>query len=298
MVIKYYLSQLFKLIVKTFELHLTVNASIEPINAIDLLHQACVAGGHDLSKQSLKKIMQKGAVWLTERDKTQRLRRAKKALTSGQELHLYYNHDALSDQFEHPTLVKDCGDYSVWYKPSGMMSQGSKWGDHSTIARFSQLTLTPERPAFLVHRLDRATQGLIIIAHSKAAVRGLTSLFENRKITKKYQAIVVGDFSEIREYTTDIEERSAYTKVSLIHYCHETNQSLVDVEIGSGRKHQIRRHLSADNWPIVGDRLYGIADKLTEYDLQLCAYYLAFECPMTSVKQEFTITPKLLLSYG
>ncbi len=51
--------------------------------------------------------------------------------------------------------------------PYGMLSQGSKWSDHCTIARFAQQHLTPERPVFIVHRLDRAATGLILIAHSK-----------------------------------------------------------------------------------------------------------------------------------
>lgn len=277
----------------TFELHIPVE---QEANAIDLLHQTCLEQGHELSKQSLKLVMQKGAVWLTDNGKTQRLRRAKKPLKMGQELHLYYNETALGDDFEHPQLVKDCGDYSVWCKPSGMMSQGSKWGDHSTISRFVELSLTPQRPAFLVHRLDRATQGLILIAHTKQAVRALTRLFEDRNITKKYQAVVGGNFNETREYTTDIEERSAYTKVSLLEYDETDNRSLVDVEIGSGRKHQIRRHLSGDNCAILGDRLYGDANTDTPYNLQLCAYYLAFECPMSGEPQQFSIAPKLLLS--
>jgi len=274
----------------TFERHIPVE---EDIAAIDLLYQACLT--HKLSKQSLKKIMQKGAVWLTDNGKTQRLRRAKKALKVGQKLHLYYNEAALSDDFKHPQLVKDCGDYSVWFKPSGMMSQGSKWGDHSTIARCVELNLTPQRSAYLVHRLDRATQGLILIAHTKQAVVALTNLFEHRKITKKYQAVVGGNFLETREYTDEIEGRSAYTKVSLLEYDEINDRSLVDVEIGSGRKHQIRRHLSGDNFAILGDRLYGSADSSTDFDLQLCAYHLAFTCPITNEPQQFRGQPKLLL---
>lgn len=278
---------------KHVEIHITIN---QPLNAVDLLYGACHQQGLSLSKGAIKQVMQKGAVWLTEQGKTQRLRRAKKPLKIGQELHLYYNEMALSDDFEHPQLVKDCGDYSVWCKPSGMMSQGSKWGDHSTISRFVELSLTPQRPAFLVHRLDRATQGLILIAHTKQAVRALTKLFEDRNITKKYQAVVAGYFSEIREYTTDIEERSAYTKVSLLKFDEINDHSLVDVEIGSGRKHQIRRHLSRDDFSILGDRLYCDADSNTSYNLQLCAYYLAFECPVSNEQQQFSIEPKLLLS--
>ncbi|WP_435276336.1 RluA family pseudouridine synthase [Psychrobium sp. nBUS_13] len=276
-----------------FELHFPVG---QAINTIELLFDACERDERRLSKQALKQVMQKGAVWLTDNGKTRRLRRAKAQLKIGQELHLYYNSDALSDDFEHPILIEDCGAYSVWYKPSGMMSQGSKWGDHSTIARFAELNLSPQRPAFLVHRLDRATQGIIVVAHSKRGVRELTGLFEQRKITKKYQAVVQGYFDGLREYKTDIDGRSAYTKASLLRYDIDTDYSLVDVEIGTGRKHQIRRHLSDDGFAIIGDRLHGDADGSTECDLQLCAYSLAFECPLLNKKQQFVVEPKLLLS--
>ncbi len=278
---------------KNTELHLLIN---QPQIAADFLYHACLAHNFPLSKAQIKLVMQKGAVWLTDKGKTKRLRRAKTQLSSGQELHLYYNEAALSDDFSHPTLIADCGDYSLWYKPSGMMSQGSKWGDHSTIARFAELNLSPQRPAFLVHRLDRATQGIIVVAHSKRGVRELTGLFEQRKITKKYQAVVQGYFDGVREYKTDIDGRSAYTKASLLRYDIDTEYSLVDVEIGTGRKHQIRRHLSDDGFAIVGDRLHGDADGNTECDLQLCAYSLAFECPLLNKKQQFVVEPKLLLS--
>ena len=276
-----------------FELHLPVE---QVINAIELLFDACERDERQLSKQALKQVMQKGAVWLTDNGKTRRVRRAKTKLKIGQELHLYYNSDALTDDFEHPALVEDCGVYSVWYKPSGMMSQGSKWGDHSTIARFAELNLEPQRTAFLVHRLDRATQGVILVAHTKQAVKVLTGLFEQRNITKKYQAIVDGRFIEPKVYKKNIDGRSAHTKVSPLSYCNKNNYTLVDVEIGTGRKHQIRRHLSEDGFAIIGDRLYGAADSSTECDLQLCAYSLVFECPLLNKKQQFLVTPKLLLS--
>lgn len=276
-----------------FELHLPVK---QVINAIELLFDACERDEHHLSKQVLKQVMQKGAVWLTDNGKTRRLRRAKAQLKIGQELHLYYNTDALSDDFEHPILMEDCGVYSVWYKPSGMMSQGSKWGDHTTIARFAELNIEPQRTAFLVHRLDRATQGIILVAHTKQAVKALTGLFEQRNITKKYQAIVDGRFIEPKVYKKDIDGRSAYTKVSPLNYCDKNKYTLLDVEIGTGRKHQIRRHLSDDGFAIVGDRLHGEADASTECDLQLCAYSLTFECPLLNKKQQFVVEPKLLLS--
>lgn len=278
---------------KNTELHLLIN---QPQLAADFLYQACQAQGLSLSKAQIKQVMQKGAVWLTDKGKTKRLRRAKTQLKVGQELHLYYNAAALSNDFEQPVLIEDCGDYSLWYKPSGMMSQGSKWGDHSTIARFAELNLAPQRPSFLVHRLDRATQGIIIVAHSKQSVRALTALFEERQITKKYQALVTGEFVDEQVYKKDIDGRSAYTKVKPLRYCSVHDYSLLDVEIGTGRKHQIRRHLSDDGFSIIGDRLYGQVPSDADYDLQLCAYHLSFNCPLSGKAQQFEVTPQLLLA--
>ena len=271
-----------------FELHLDVTV---PMSAIELLSAHC-----QLSKQQLKRVMQKGAVWLTTGQKTQRLRRAKSSLKSGQTLHLYYNEIALSDDFAKPQLIKDCGEYSVWFKPCGMMSQGSKFSDHSTIARFAELNLEPQRPGFIVHRLDRATQGIILVAHSKRAVRELTALFERREITKKYQAVVSGQFPPSMTFDLAIDQRPAATKASLLKYNSELNLSLLDIQIGSGRKHQIRRHLLSGGFPIVGDRLYGDSDNINpESDLQLCAYSLSFRCPITELLTHFMVEPELSL---
>jgi tRNA pseudouridine32 synthase/23S rRNA pseudouridine746 synthase len=274
--------------VQSFELHLDV---CEPTTATKLLSGHC-----QLSKQQLKQVMKKGAVWLTVGNKTERLRRAKKLLLIGQKLHLYYNEVALSDDFVRPVLVDDCGDYSVWSKPSGMMSQGSKWGDHSTIARFAQLNLEPQRPVFIVHRLDRATQGLILIAHSKQAVRQLTALFEQRLITKKYQAVVAGLFPSLLEFDLPIDDRSAQTSAQLLRFDPQQNLSLLDITIGSGRKHQIRRHLLSADFPIVGDRLYGSDEQnVANVDLQLSAYFLSFTCPLTNIFKQYQVEPSLIV---
>jgi len=93
-------------------------------------------------------------------------------------------------------LVEDCGDYSIWNKPSGMLSQGSKWGDHCTIYRWVEKNLQPERAAFVVHRLDRAATGLILLAHKKSVASQFSRLFEKREIYKRYLVKVKGDFSK------------------------------------------------------------------------------------------------------
>jgi len=258
--------------------------------AVDLL--VAVSG---LSKQTIKQAMQKGAVWITRNNSTRRLRRAEKVLAYRDELHLYYNQSVLDTSPELAHLVADENTYSIWFKPRGMLSQGSKWGDHCTINRWVEQHLLPQRPAFIVHRLDRAACGLIIIAHQKSAASAIAKLFESRAINKRYKALVKGHFEtneQLVHIENDIEGRTASSVVTLLKYDQSLNQSLLDVKINTGRKHQIRRHLSEMGFPIVGDRLYDNSNKSMNEectDLQLTAYYLSFQCPLSGEIKKYEI---------
>ena len=246
-----------------------------------------------LSKQLIKKLMQKGAVWQTIGKKTQRLRRAKKSLRYGATLHVYYDKAVLDMIPPEPKLLADEGHYSVWDKPYGMLSQGSKWGDHCTITRWAEQYLSPQRNSFTVHRLDRAANGLIIVAHEKKAAAALSDLFQRRQIDKRYRVLVHGQFN--KEITlekpmsidSEIDERNAKSHFSFVKYDPEKNQSLLDVNIETGRKHQVRRHSAELGFPIVGDRLY--SDICVADNLQLTAYYLAFKCPFSQKQQVFNL---------
>jgi tRNA pseudouridine32 synthase/23S rRNA pseudouridine746 synthase len=268
-----------------FETHITVDNS--QMTAVDLL-----AAETELSKQTIKKIMLKGAVWLTIGKKTQRIRRAKRSLKPGQVLHLYYDKVVLDQVPAEPELVADWGRYSIWNKPYGLLSQGSKWGDHCTVTRWAEQHLQPERSAFVVHRLDRAANGLIIVAHEKQAAARLSALFQSRAIDKRYRIWVEGEFpAESTESPVRVEQaldgRHAVSYFTRIDYDPDRQRSLLDVRIETGRKHQIRRHVSGLGFPVVGDRLYG-ATQLTE-NLQLTAYYLAFDCPFSGEKRRYDL---------
>jgi tRNA pseudouridine32 synthase/23S rRNA pseudouridine746 synthase len=254
-----------------------------------------------LSNAQLKQAIDKGALWLTRGKSTQRLRRVKKALLPLDELHFYYNETLLTQVPAPATLIADCQHYSVWFKPYGMLSLGSKWSDHFTIERWVQKSLVPERPVFIVHRLDKAATGLIVVAHSKKATTALSAMFEAKSIEqsslqKQYQIIVHGNASELAENTeviTPIEEKHAKSIFTCQAYDAQHNLSLIQVNLITGRKHQIRIHAASVGLPVVGDRLHGdpkIYNK--EYsealNLQLCSVSLQFTCPFTGEEKSFT----------
>lgn len=273
-----------------FEAHLAMSET--GLTVVDALAQMPETAG--MSKQHLKTVMQKGAVWLalTPEDlKPTRIRRAKKTLAIGNQLFLYYDESVLNEQIAAPQLFKNCGSYSVWNKPKGMRSQGSKWSDHNTINRWIQLNV-PEmanQPCLVIHRLDKATDGLMLIAHSHQMANALRQLFEARKIVKIYQAWVVGEFPvEPQTYTTPVNEKSALSTAKRLQYDESRQRSLVEIQIETGRKHQIRQHLTQAGFPIIGDRFFNPNVEHTE-DLQLTAVKIELQGDTADLQQVFSL---------
>lgn len=264
-----------------------------------------------LSKQQLKNYALKGAVWLTQfspskPSKPERLRRLKKALLPGMILDFYYFPELLNAVQTPAQLIEDKQSYSVWLKPRGMLSQGSKWGDHTALYRWVEMHYKPNnetRQAWIVHRLDRATQGLMLLAHTKKMAQTLSHTFESRQIHKSYQANVWGEFpTEDRTITLPIDDKTAVSHITLKTYNAELNISRVEIDIETGRKHQIRRHLSESGFPIIGDRLYGNesldlalqTNGEVRADLQLTAYKLSFICPISQQAMLYELAEKQL----
>ena len=248
--------------------------------------------------------------------KPRRLRRIKSKLKSGDQLTLNYDLSVLAGGCADAILVADEGSYSVWYKPAGMLCQGSRWGDHTTLYRWAEKHLEPERTAFIVHRIDRMASGLVVLAHSKKAAVHLTNQFASRKVDKSYQVIVAGDPEFILPHIidTDIDGKPARTTINEKHLLENPplalakvaeSLSLLNISIETGKKHQIRRHLAGLGYPVLGDRLYGgIAggqtavspdespvsdDTHSGIDLQLVAVKIGFTEPGTDIYRCFDL---------
>jgi len=264
-----------------FELH--VEASQAEQTALALLAEHA-----PISKQKIKTAMSNGAAWLESSTGLRRLRRAKKVLREGTTLHLYYDESIQQRTPAAAELIADEGSYSIWNKPYGLYSQGTKWGDHCTIYRWAEQQLKPQRPAFPVHRLDRAASGLMILAHSKKMAQRFSEMFKNRKIQKQYVAIVEAEIDAIDlpcTLSSNIDGRPAVSKIIAVQ--RKDGNTVVTIEIETGRKHQIRRHLSAMGFPIVGDRLYGSGQ--SDDNLKLQAVYLKFTSPVCDEIREYSL---------
>ncbi len=193
-------------------------------------------------------------------------------------------------------------------KPAGLPCHpGPGHGSHTLanalVYKFSRLSGfdKSQRPG-IVHRLDKDTSGLMVIAKDDRFHELLIQLFKNRKIKKNYTALVQGIFAEkkgkiilpLGRSAKDRKKisvrlnggRDAITKFSLIKEFDE-GCSLLDISPETGRTHQIRVHLSHIGHPVVGDRKYGnkgslkLAKKIGLKRQFLHAHKLEFEHPIT-----------------
>lgn len=271
------------------ELKRTVTADDAPV-LVDFLHQHS-----GLSKQQIKDAANKGAVLLRRAGTARRVRRAKTSLRNGDRVELHYDRDLLALQPPIARRIADHNTYSVWYKPAGLLAQGNEFGDHCALTRQAELGWTPPRQVWLIHRLDREAAGLMLLAHSKQAAAKLSQQFQHNKVQKQYRVQVRGDIGAILGQQGCIEQaldgKSARTDFQVLHWDDQTQRSTLQVNIHTGRLHQIRRHLADAGFPVIGDPRYGTGNKSAE-GLRLVAVSLAFQCPQRRAQVMVELAPE------
>ena len=195
-------------------------------------------------------------------------------------------------------------------KPAGMVVHSGA-GRHSgtlvnaLLHRFRKLSAVGGelRPG-IVHRLDRLTSGVILVARSDAAHRHLAEQFSSRQVEKIYTALVHGRMKadsgrittpitrdpvrRVRMTTKLARGRQAITEYKVLRKFE--NFTLLEVRIGTGRTHQIRVHMASIGHPVAGDRLYGApAGALDRFFLH--ARSIAFTSPTSD--ERITVTAPL-----
>jgi 23S rRNA pseudouridine1911/1915/1917 synthase len=201
-------------------------------------------------------------------------------------------------------------DIIVVDKPAGMAvhpGAGMRTGTlvHGLLYHFPDLAGLgdPERPG-IVHRLDKDTSGVMVVARNPASYLEMKRKFKAREIKKVYRALAWGHLARAegsfdwpigrhsvhgdRMSIRTNKPRTASTEYRVLQEYKDS--SLLDVRPITGRTHQIRVHLSAAGHPVAGDRRYGSIRKpgYTFDRLFLHAYHLAFRHPRTGAPMQFT----------
>ncbi len=153
-------------------------------------------------------------------------------------------------------------DLAVINKPAGYPTSGNYFKTIENALPFN-LKISNKMGALVfpapVHRLDNPTSGLLLIAKTRPAQIKLNRAFQNKEIRKTYVALVIGKIPEDDIFSNKIEGKIATTEIRPLKYFKVGDEdfSLVTVSPKTGRTHQIRIHLAQNNFPILGDRLYG-----------------------------------------
>lgn len=152
----------------------------------------------------------------------------------------------------------------------------------------------------LVHRLDKNVGGVMVFAKTSKAAKRLSEGIRNREFKKTYLAVCKGiidsdgeylDYLKRKEYRSVISN-SKEGKLAILSYkvlSRKNNDTLVKINLETGRHHQIRVQFSYHNHPLLGDEKYGSKGA---YPLALFAYKLEFTHPTTKEKLEFKVLPK------
>ncbi|MDD9898331.1 MAG: RluA family pseudouridine synthase [Candidatus Melainabacteria bacterium] len=160
----------------------------------------------------------------------------------------------------------------------------------------------------IVHRLDKDTSGLIVVAKSNEAHQSLAKQIQDRTCKRRYRAIVQGKIKENRgeinkaigrdtrdrkrmSVSTAANARHALTRYQVLEHLEfgGKNYSYIECELDTGRTHQIRVHMASINFPIIGDLVYG-ASKKTSFNVErpmLHAYKLSFKHPLSGEDLSF-----------
>lgn len=150
-------------------------------------------------------------------------------------------------------------------KPQGVCVQGGAGVNYSID---KDLPLQLGIPVFLVHRLDKETAGLMIVAKSSVAAAKWTKLIGGKLVQKEYKALCIGKFNKKSGTIKTAVVQHGDEKSAVTHYSVENEEeiefenqkivlSTVNLVLETGRMHQIRIHLAKNNCPIAGDDKHG-----------------------------------------
>jgi len=202
------------------------------------------------------------------------------------------------------TIIYEDNDLMVVDKPAGLAVHPAPGHPSHTLvnailAHCPELASSGSTRPGIVHRLDKNTSGLMIVAKNDAAQRNLSNQIKARSVTKRYLVLVQGhlspergiieapigrDPSHRKRMAVVSKGREARTQYRVLRYL--DNYTLLEVATETGRTHQIRVHLSAIGFPVCGDEVYGRRTPILNRQF-IHACYLGFRLPSSGEYAEF-----------
>lgn len=199
----------------------------------------------------------------------------------------------------------------VCEKPSGLAVQNASVGRkdlESCIKTYLAEKESKANPYLgIIHRLDQPVQGLVVFAKNQKSAASLSAQVQDGRMKKYYRAVVCGQPEKEEEHlirflkkdgknnrSEVVSENTPGAKRAELSYRvleKKENMSLVEIELFTGRHHQIRVQMSASGLPLAGDQKYNLHAKKGE-SVALCAFRLSFLHPANGKRMEFECRPK------
>lgn len=217
---------------------------------------------------------------------------------------LVENTDILPENIPLDIIYED--DYLlVVNKPSGMVVHPALGHYTGTLVNalmyHTNLSNNDIRPG-IVHRIDKDTSGLLLVAKNDDVHLALSEELSKRKVNRKYIALVYGVinndtgtidapigrdlFDRKKMSVTDINSKDAITHFKVLERLNDA--TLIECTLETGRTHQIRVHMSYIGFPIVNDPVYGRKKKINDFGQMLHAKTIGFNHPITGEYMEFS----------
>ena len=257
------------------------------------------------------------------RSKVQKLIKDNKVLVNGKNINSSYSvklndEIIIDDELDYEikvepedidiNIVYEDDDLIVINKESGMVVHPAPGHYSGTLVnallyRYGELAGEKFRPG-IVHRLDKDTSGLMLVAKNEEMLEKLSKMISTKKVERKYLAIVDGvikhDTGEVdapigrdlnnrqKMAVTDINSKNAITHFKVLERF--DNNTYIECILDTGRTHQIRVHMAYIGYPVNNDPLYG-KGRCSEFGQMLHSYYIKFKHPRTNKELEFQVDP-------
>ena len=183
-------------------------------------------------------------------------------------------------------FIFECDDYCILNKPYGYASQDGLKVKKNVI----DILNLNSKDYYIVHRLDKETSGLMLIAKNRFYAKKFSEMFKLRKIKKKYLAILNGKIKKNKGELHTKDELNGKEIVSKLNFeviSKRNNFSYLEIDLITGRKHQIRKQFFDIGHPVVGDTKYG--DEKNKNLLCLLSYEIEFKYNNKIKKYKATI---------